>query len=377
MKRIFVLALLVLCLWCALCLPVFAEDEPVSDFFEAAGELPREIQERLPEGFLEGDAESLGAAVESAGSFENLLRTLWNYVSLGLSGALSLFASLLGVIVLSAVFKAFRQTVSGDGVKQAVSLLASLVTVGMLLHVQYDVLNMAKGFFESLSFLVNAMAPIMATLYAMGGNVRAALVGQGGMMTFVALLESVTAKTVFPVMGFCTALAVSSAVAPQVKLGGVLNLIKKCYVFFLGALMLLLTFTLSVQTALAAAQDSVAMRGAKMLAGNAIPVVGASVGETLKTVAGSVTFLRSTVGLGGVLLVVFLVIPPLVSVLLHRLAFMAAGVAAEVLGCETESKLIGSFVTIYGYLLAAISICAVTFIFLLTLLVRCRVAIGG
>lgn len=377
MKRIFVLALLVLCLWCALCLPVFAEDEPVSDFFEAAGELPREIQERLPEGFLEGDAESLGAAVESAGSFENLLRTLWNYVSLGLSGALSLFASLLGVIVLSAVFKAFRQTVSGDGVKQAVSLLASLVTATMLLHVQYDVLNMAKGFFESLSFLVNAMAPIMATLYAMGGNVRAALVGQGGMMTFVALLESVTAKTVFPVMGFCTALAVSSAVAPQVKLGGVLNLIKKCYVFFLGALMLLLTFTLSVQTALAAAQDSVAMRGAKMLAGNAIPVVGASVGETLKTVAGSVTFLRSTVGLGGVLLVVFLVIPPLVSVLLHRLAFMAAGVAAEVLGCETESKLIGSFVTIYGYLLAAISICAVTFIFLLTLLVRCRVAIGG
>ena len=47
------------------------------------------------------------------------------------------------------------------------------------------------------------------------------------------------------------------------------------------------------------------------------------------------------------------------------------------LGCETESKLIGGFVTIYGYLLATICICSVTFIFLLTLLVRCRVAMGG
>lgn len=377
MKKGAAFVLLILFLFLGFSLPVFAEDEPVADFFEATGELPDEIQDRLPDGFLEGDAESLGAAVKDAGSFGNLLRTLWNYASLGLSGALSLFASLLGILVLSAVFKTFRQTVTGDGVKQAVTLLASLVTVTLLLRVQYDTLDMVKGLFDSLSLLVSAMAPIMATLYAMGGNVRTAVVGQGGMMTFLALMETATAKTILPVTGFCTALAVSSAVAPQVKLGGVLNLIKKCYTFFLGTLMLLLTFTLSVQTALAAASDNVAMRGAKMLAGNAIPVVGSSIGDTLKTVAGSVTFLRSTVGLGGVLLVVFLVIPPLVSVILHRLAFMAAGVAAEVLGCETESKLIGGFVTIYGYLLATICICSVTFIFLLTLLVRCRVAIGG
>lgn len=377
MKKGIVFLFTVLLLSFCLALPAFAEDEPIADFFEATGELPDEIRDRLPEGFLEGDAASLGASVEHAGSFGALVRTLWNYISLGLSGALSLFASLLGVLVLSAVFKTFRETVTGTGLGQAVTLCSSCVTVAVLLGVQYGILEAVRQLFDQLSMLVGAMAPIMASLYAMGGNVRTAVVGHGGMMTFLALMETAVSGTLFPVVGFCTALAVSSAVAPQVRLGGVLNLIKKCYTFFLGALMLLLTFTLSVQTTLAAASDNVAMRGAKMLAGNAIPVVGSSIGDTLKTVAGSVTFLRSTVGLGGVLLVVFLVIPPLVSVLLHRLAFMAAGVAADVLGCETESKLIGGFVTIYGYLLAAICICSVTFIFLLTLLVQCRVAVGG
>ena len=377
MKRGIAYIVILLLLFLCLSFPVFAEDEPVQDFFEAVDELPDEIRDRLPDGFLEGDANSLGASVEQAGSFGNLLRTLLDYVSLGASGALSLFASLLGILVLSAVFRTFRETVTGEGVRQAVTLCSSAVSAAVLLGVQYSTLDTVARFLDHLSMLASAMAPIMATLYAMGGNVRTAVVGQGGMMTFLALMETLTARTIFPVTGFCTALAVSSAVAPQVKLGGVLNLIKKCYTFFLGTLMLLLTFTLSMQTTLAAASDNVAMRGAKLLAGNAIPVVGSSIGDTLKTVAGSVSFLRSTVGLGGVLLVVFLVIPPLVCVLLHRLAFMAAGVAADVLGCENESKLIGSFVTIYGYLLAAICICSVTFIFLLTLFVRCRVAMGG
>ena len=130
-----------------------------------------------------------------------------------------------------------------------------------------------------------------------------------------------------------------------------------------------------MQTVLTVASDSVAMRGAKMLAGSAIPVVGGSVGDTLKTVAGSVKFLKSTVGIGGIVLLCMLLLPTLLSVLLYRLSFIAAAACADYLGCSREAKLLSNFVTIYGYLLASVSICSVTFIFLLTLFVRCGIAI--
>lgn len=361
----------------ALILPAGAEASPADDFFGMVEDLPPEVTGELPEGFLSGDADSLSTAVRQTGGFVPLLRTVWQYVSLGLDGALSLFATLLGVILLAAVFRVFRDAVSGEGTKLAVELASAAVTTLILLSVQEQTVAAIGRCFETMTMLVGSMAPIMAALYAMGGNLQTAVVAEGGMMTFLALLNGVASGSLLPVSGVCTALAVCAAISPHVALGGLLNLVKRCYTFFLGFLMLLLTFTLSLQTTLSAAADNVAMRGAKMLAGSAIPVVGSSIGDTLKTVSSSIGFLKSTVGLGGVLLVVFLVVPPLVSVLWHRIALMAASVAAEMLGCENEKRLLSGFVTVYGYFLAVLCISAVTFIFLLTLLVRCRVAVGG
>ena len=46
------------------------------------------------------------------------------------------------------------------------------------------------------------------------------------------------------------------------------------------------------------------------------------------------------------------------------------------LGCDTEAKLLGELVGVYGYILAVSSMCAVMFIFALTILVRTASVIG-
>ena len=140
--------------------------------------------------------------------------------------------------------------------------------------------------------------------------------------------------------------------------------------------MLILTFSLSVQTSLSAGADGVAMKSAKMLAGRAIPVVGGAVGDTLRTVAGSIVYLKSTVGAVGILAVALVLLPPLCTVVLYRLGIIAASACADLLGCSTEGKLLEAFVTVYGYLLAVMCICSVTTIFLLTLFVKCSVAMA-
>ena len=113
-----------------------------------------------------------------------------------------------------------------------------------------------------------------------------------------------------------------------------------------------------------------------MLAGRVIPVVGGAVGETLRTVAGSVSYLKSTVGTVGIVAVVLLLLPPLVTVVLYRLGLIAASACADLLGCSAEGKLLEAFVTVYGYLLAVMCISAVSAVFLLTLFVKCSVALA-
>ena len=196
------------------------------------------------------------------------------------------------------------------------------------------------------------------------------------MMIFLGIVEHLCSATVAPVAGTCVSVAVAETFLGGGSMRGIGNFIKKIYVYFLGLVMLLLTFSLSVQTALSAGAYGVAMKSAKMLAGRVIPVVGSSVGDTLRTVAGSVGYLKTTVGTVGVVAVLLLLLPPLITVLLYRLGLIAASACADFLGCTAEGKLLEAFVTVYGYLLAVMCICAVAAVFLLTLFVKCSVALA-
>ena len=376
--QIWMIALLVLPV--VLALPVAAQEDmaaEVSEDFAALEDLlPEDIASLLPDGFFSDDAEESAKGVREASRFSYFLGVVADIIGLHLGDALSLFASLLGLLLIGALFERVRLLFRSDMLRSAFSLAVSVAILACVISLQYRFLSDVMSFFDRLTLLVNGMIPLTAVLYAMGGNVMGAVVGNAGLMMFLNLCENFCTVALRSAVSICTALAVCSAFTPSFSFTGITNLVKRVYTFSLGFLMLLLSFSLSVQTALTSAADSVAMRGAKMLAGSAIPVVGGSVGETLKTVAGSVRFLKSTVGLGGIVLVCLLVLPTFLSVLLYRLSFIAAAACADFLGCGKESKLLSSLVTVYGYLLASVSICSVTFIFLLTLFVRCSVAVG-
>lgn len=373
-----------LCLWClllfCLLLPRAAAEEGmakevIEDFVSLEDVLPDDISSLLPEGFFDKDPTVSAEGVKAASRFSYFLGVVGDILGLHLGDALSLFASLLGLLVISALAERVRGLFRSDMLRSAFTLAISCALLSCVISLQYRFLSEVMAFFDRLSLLVNGMIPLTGVLYAMGGNVTTAVVGNAGFMMFLNLCENFCTVALRSAVGICTAFAVCSAFTPSLNFSGITNFVKRIYTFSLGFLMLLLSFSLSVQTSLTASADSVAMRGAKMLAGSAIPVVGSSVGDTLKTVSSSIVFLKSTVGIGGIVLVCLLLLPTFLSVLLYRMSFIAASACADFLGCSREAKLLSSFVTIYGYLLASVSICSVTFIFLLTLFVRCSVAI--
>lgn len=362
-----------------LALPVAAGEsagEKVAEGFAGLSDvLPEEILELLPDGFFDGDAENRAEGIRKASRFSYILSVAGHLLGLHLGDALSLFASLLGLLLISALSERVRGLFRSDMIRSAFVLAVSSALLSCVFSLQYRFFEDVMQFFDRLSVLVNGMIPLTALLYAMGGNVTTAVIGNAGFMMFLNLCENFCTAALKSAVGICTALAICSAFTPSLNFTAISNFVKRIYTFSLGFLMLLLSFSLSIQTALTASADSVAMRGAKMLAGSAIPVVGGSVGETLKTVSSSVVFLKNTVGAGGIVLLVLLLLPTLLSLILYRLSLIAASSCADFLGCTRESKLLSSFVTVYGYLLASVSICSVTFIFLLTLFVRCSVAV--
>ena len=104
-------------------------------------------------------------------------------------------------------------------------------------------------------------------------------------------------------------------------------------------------------------------------------MVGGSVSELLRTVSAGVTYLRTTLGVCAVLLILFSLVPVLLRLWLWGLCWQVSAGIADLLGCDTEKKLLDEIASLCGYLLAAACICSSVLLLSCVLLVHCGTAI--
>ena len=347
------------------------------EYSEMLDSIPEEVAELLPEGFYSEDAEEAADAVDKMNSPSYILKSVFSLLGANMGQALKLLAQILGLLIICALFGVLKNLFPSEALSGALTLCSTLGVAGVIVSSQQTFITMVINFVDKLNIFAAGMSPVMCALYALGGNVRSAVVSNGALLIFLNVCELFCGNSVLVVAGICMAMAFVTAVAPGVNLKSLGNAVKKTYTFSLGFVMLLLSFTLSSRTVLSARADSLAARSVKFIAGAFIPVVGGSVGDSLRAVGGSVDFIKATVGVGGIVIVVLLLLPTLVSLLMARMTFIFGAAAAEILGCEREGKLLGEMGSIYGYLCAVVSICSVTFILALNVFVHCTAAIGG
>lgn len=351
--------------------------EAMPDGYGAVREaLPEEILEQIPEDLLSEDSEAAGKAVEQVMSAEYLLGLLRELVGAELGSAMALLMKLCGLLILSAVFGAFRESLSSDALAGAVRFCSSSAIFASVISFQVGHLRQVQQCLERLTSLMSAMIPVAGGVWAMGGNVSTATAGTVGMYAFLTVCQRLCASALTPICCFCTALALCSALSPDMGVRGLGGAVKKIYTFVLGLVMTILVTSLGSQTTLTAAADGMTARAAKMASAAAIPIVGGSVGDTLRTVAAGVQYLKGVVGIGGIFLILLLVLPVLLSLLMTRLAFLLGGGVADVLGCDAEGRLLGELGNVYGCMLAVLSMSAVMFILALVIFIKTAVAVG-
>ena len=143
------------------------------------------------------------------------------------------------------------------------------------------------------------------------------------------------------------------------------------FTFFVGFITLIFTTVISSQSLLASRGDSLGAKTAKLLSVQIIPLVGGTVGESLKTAGASIEYLRSNVGIALVVAFLLLVLPTIISISLYRMVFTITNSLAGILGCKKEGYVISEIASIYGYVLAILCLCSLILLFLLTVFAKC------
>ena len=344
-------------------------------FEDIADTLPEEVLENIPDGVFSGSGEeSMNALIEMTDG-KNVISVIVEVAKDELLSSVKLFAALCGLLIISSVFGALCRSFSSDTLSGAVRFCASTVIFASVIYMQEGHIRAVSLFFQRLTALMTAMVPVTGTVWAMGGNLNTATVGTSSLYLFISACEGLCANSVVPVCCIFTALALCNTLSPEMGLRGLSGAFRKIYTFTLGLIMTVLIASLSAQTTLTAAADCTAARAARLVSANIIPVVGGSVGETLRTVATGVQYLKGVVGVWGIAFIALLLLPVLISLVLTRLAFLLGSGVADMLGCEVEGRLLSELGGVYAIMVAVVSMSSVMFIFALTIFSKTVVAV--
>ena len=336
--------------------------------------IPPEVADLLPEGFFSAFTEDSESVVQEMGTMNAILEVVAKLTGLAISENLALLAQICGLLVLAAVFRALASE-KNEAVGKAYSFCTTLSMAVLLLALQRGKFAELETFFHTVKVLCTGFLPLMGTLYAMGGNLRSAAINHTSLSFFLSIVETLCAGTVLPIAGICLAFALLDAITGRANLRGLAGVIKRTYTLMLSFLMGIFCFVLGTQSTLAKASDTLALRTARFAAGSFLPLVGGTVSETLRTVAGSVTYLRGVAGTGAILVLFFAFLPTFLSVLLTRIALLLGTSVAGLLSCESEGKLLAELASVYGYFLAIIAVLFIAIVFSLTLFAQCA-AVG-
>lgn len=338
----------------------------------AFGEIGQDFFEGVLEGDVEKNAQTLMEMLNARDLYAETVEILR-----GAFGTVSeTFCCIMGLILISAVAHRISEGAVGGGLCEGVRFMGAVALGTSVILMLSGDFEKIRSSFDALGTLIGSMIPISAAVLAMGGNVSTASVSSGTLYVLMAIIEKLCAVTVIPVCCVMGMTALCSAFSGGSLLSGFAGAVKKIYNFGISALMVILVFVLGAQTSIASAADTAAARGGKLLTQTLIPGIGGAVGDTLRTVAGSVQYIKSVLGVGGVLTVAAVTLPPIISLLMTRLVFLLTSGAADMLGCKQESRLLCELGNIYACLLGALSVCAVTFCVALGIFVKCTVAVG-
>lgn len=351
-------------------------EEDVGDMLaQAADGVADGVESPIASTLSEGEVELAGDALIEFLSPSEVMSELFGIGKGALGGAVSLLCVLLGLILICAVCNSLCSSMESSGVSSGFAFLSTAAVMAAILSSQSESFGGVTDFFDRLSSLMDSMIPITGTVWAMGGNVGCATVGTATLYAMLSVTEKICSAAVLPVCYVMCAAAVCSGLSDGGLLDGFSGAVKRIYNFLLGLVMTVFVFALGAQTAIASAADTAAARGAKLITSTVIPGVGGAVADTVRTVAGSVGYIKNVVGVGGIVLVAVLTLPTLCSLLMTRLVFLLTGTVAEMLGCKRESKLLSELGNVYGFLVGAVSVCSVAFVIALALFIKCTVAI--
>ncbi len=315
MKKIVVFLLLIV----AFSLPVKADNTYDTQYQNlGADKLQNGLDQQTRDFFSQNGIDAKNPSWVNQLTNKNVLSHIYEFVVGGIKTPFKTGMLIAGMIFLWAAITAFGTTSRFE-----TSIYAAVLGIGAIISTDiWESVQTAINAVKGCSSFMLSFVPVFASAVALSGKTVTATAMSGLLLGASEIVSFGVSFAVLPLMGGYLALSIASGVSPLLNNSGIVESVKKISLWIVSLLGTLFIGVLGIQTAVNSAADSVTLRTAKFILGTSVPVAGGVLSEAVSTISTSMGLLRSSVGIYGVVALLFMLLPIVVEIILWRCMLM-------------------------------------------------------
>ncbi|KIL34328.1 stage III sporulation protein AE [Cohnella kolymensis] len=281
-------------------------------------------------------------------------------------------SKLLVTIVLLTVFTLLLETMQNAFERNTVSKVAYAIAYMVLIILAVNSFRTATSYAgDAIGNMVQfmlAMVPLLLTLLAGTGGVTSVAIMHPLIVFMVNAIGTFIHLVVFPLLFFSAVLHLVSSITDRYKVTQLANLLRNAGTWIMGGMLTAFLGVLSIQGAAGAVTDGVALRTAKFVTGNFVPVVGRMFSDAADTVMSASLLVKNAVGLAGVIILLFLCAFPALKILTLALIFNVAGAVMQPMGDSPIVQCLQTIGKTLLYVFAALAAVGLMFFLAVTII---------
>lgn len=294
-----------------------------------------------------------GAAVmpEETSSFGEGLAQLLRAALLGirpdLREASRVSLGVIAAVMLVSILQSFHGSV------KAVSELAGAAAIaGGLLLSANSLIRLGGETITEISEYGKLLMPVMTAAMAAQGGVSAATALYAGTAVFDAVLSSLIARLLVPMVYLYLALAAANGAVEEDILGRLRDLVKGFVSWSLKTILTVFTTYMAITGVVSGTTDAAALKATKVTISSVVPVVGGILSDASEAVLVSAGLMKNTAGVYGILAVLAVFLNPFLKIGIHYLILKLTAALCALFGAKRMTALVGDFSGAMGLLLA-------------------------
>ncbi len=255
--------------------------------------------------------------------------------------------SAVAAVLLTTILESFP-----GATKKTCELVGTLAVAGILLGSANSLVHLGTATVSELSNYGKLLLPVMTSALAAQGGITTSAALYVGTAAFNALLSSMIAALLVPMIYLFLGLATANAAVGQEMLQKMRDFLKWLMTWTLKTVLYVFTGYMGITGVVSGTTDAATLKAAKLTISGMVPVVGGILSDASEAVLVSAGVVKNAAGVYGILAILSVIAEPFFRIGVHYLILKGTAAVCSVFGTKQTSDLIADFTSAMGLVLA-------------------------